>query len=217
MSESIRLTATLAASPRQVYEAWLDGETHGLMTGSRATVEPRVGGGFSAGDGYISGATRELVPNKRIVQSWRTTDFPEDAPDSLLDLTLESAKGGGTVLTLVHSEIPEGQAEKYEQGWRDYYFVPMTHYFEDMAVKLPVRAARPRKEKGAKVAAVRRVATKAKSAIKPRKSVRKAPAAKKAAKKAKPARKSARSAVKKAVSKVRTRAKKAVSRVRRKR
>ncbi len=74
------------------------------------------------------GKTLELDPPRRIVQSWRTTEFPEEAPDSRLEIDLEEARGG-TRITITQTEIPSGQGESYRQGWIDYYFTPMKKYF----------------------------------------------------------------------------------------
>ncbi len=100
------------------------------MTGSEATVEPRINGRFTAWDGYIEGTTVELEPNKRIVQKWRTSDFPPNCPDSKIEIILEEVENG-TRLTLIHSDIPEGQSDEYKKGWKEFYFDPMTRYFED--------------------------------------------------------------------------------------
>ena len=62
------------------------------------------------------------------MQAWRTTKFPDDAPDSRLEVLLES-DGKNTRLTLLHTNIPEGQGEQYSQGWLDFYFEPMKKYF----------------------------------------------------------------------------------------
>ena len=43
-------------------------------------------------------------------------------------MLLES-RGETTRLTLRHTHIPDGQAQQYEEGWRDYYFQPMLEYF----------------------------------------------------------------------------------------
>ena len=56
--------------------------------------------------------------------AWRTTEFPLDSPDSRVEVLLDK-EAGGTRLTLMHSEIPEGQADEYLQGWKDFYFAPM--------------------------------------------------------------------------------------------
>jgi activator of HSP90 ATPase len=62
------------------------------------------------------------------VQSWRTSDFPEESEDSRLEILLEEAEGG-TKLTLIHTQIPEGQGEEYRRGWEEFYFEPLSQYF----------------------------------------------------------------------------------------
>lgn len=98
------------------------------MTGSPAEGSPIVGAKFTAWDGYIWGENKELEPPYRIVQSWRTSEFPPDSPDSQLKIQLQEMQAG-TRLTLKHSEIPHGQAEMYRQGWQEFYFEPMSAYF----------------------------------------------------------------------------------------
>jgi activator of HSP90 ATPase len=129
MSEELELSTVLPASPQRVYEAWLDSKAHADFTGSSAKIDPQTGGDYSAWDGYIWGKTLYQEPYRLIRQSWRTSDFPEDAPDSVLEVLFEAA-GTGTKLTLIHTNIPEGQGEQYRQGWEDFYFVPMKDYFE---------------------------------------------------------------------------------------
>ncbi len=141
-TESIRITATILAAPQRIYDAWLDGKSHSAFTGGKATIEPGIGGRHTAWDGYIEGVTLQLVPGKRIVQSWHTSEFPADAIDSRLDILLEEVSGG-TKLTLVHSEIPAGQGAKYKSGWQEHYFAPMKKYFAAKAVK---KKAAPKKK-----------------------------------------------------------------------
>jgi activator of HSP90 ATPase len=93
----------------------------------RAEIDPRPGGAFQAWDGYITGTTLELEPGRRIVQSWRTSDFAPDDPDSRIEVLLEPA-AEGTLFTLHHTNIPDGQSG-YEEGWRDNYFDPMRAFF----------------------------------------------------------------------------------------
>lgn len=128
MVENIEVSTIFAVTPQRLYEAWLDAEEHGKFSGGIAVIEPRVGARFSAWDGYITGTTLELTPHRRILQSWRTSDFPAGSPDSLLEVLL-TAEADGTRLTLRHTNIPEGQGEEYRQGWLDYYFEPMQAYF----------------------------------------------------------------------------------------
>ncbi len=128
MREQFTISTTLPGKPEQIFRAWLSTEGHTAMTGSPAKVEPRVGGTFSTWDGYISGKTLQLKPYTRILQAWRTSEFPDGSPDSNLEIQLEESNGE-TRITLVHTNIPEGQAESYKQGWEDWYFKPMREYF----------------------------------------------------------------------------------------
>ncbi len=129
MNNGFELSIVLPASPDEIYNAWMGSEGHTGLTGSPAKVVGKVGGKFSAWDGYISGKTLELEPGRRIVQAWRTSEFPEQVPDSRLEVLLE-AVDGGTKLTLIHSDIPEDQVDSYRQGWPESYFEPMREYFE---------------------------------------------------------------------------------------
>lgn len=128
MKNSFWLSAVIPAPRKRVYDAWLDSKQHGAFTGAKARIQAKVGGRFTAHDGYISGKTLELKPARLIVQSWRTTEFPADAPDSRLELRFEDAPTG-TRLTLLQSDLPPDQADSYKSGWREYYFIPMRKYF----------------------------------------------------------------------------------------
>jgi activator of HSP90 ATPase len=129
MKNGFTLSEIISARPSDIYDAWLSSKGHAAMTGSSADVDGNVGGAFSAWDGYIFGTTLELTPNQRIVQAWRTTEFPEEAPDSDLEVVLEEVEGG-TRLTLTHSDMPEDQIESYRQGWEEFYFLPMKKHFK---------------------------------------------------------------------------------------
>jgi activator of HSP90 ATPase len=122
--ESFTLTTILPASPKEIYNAWLSSEGHSQMTGSQAEVQGSSGGTFTAWDGYIWGKTLELEANHRIVQAWRTSEFPEGSSDSRVEILLEEDPNG-TKITLTHTDIPDGQGDGYKQGWEDFYFTPM--------------------------------------------------------------------------------------------
>jgi len=115
------------ASPQAVYDAWLDGDKHAAMTGGGASGKAVVGTEFTAWDGYISGKNIELEDGQRIVQEWRTTEFSEEDESSKIEVLLEEVEDG-TELTLIHTNIPDGDAD-YETGWVDHYFNPMKAYF----------------------------------------------------------------------------------------
>src|ERR1044071_8043973 len=101
MKNGFTLSEIIPARPAEIYEAWLTSKGHTAMTGSPAKVDGNVAGQFSAWDGYIFGKTLQLTPHQRIVQAWRTTEFPGDALDSHLEIFFEEVSDG-TKVTLIH-------------------------------------------------------------------------------------------------------------------
>ncbi len=142
MTYDFKLECTLPASPEAVYEAWLDSAAHSAMTGGEAKIARRVGGGYTAWDGYISGRTLELAPGARIVQSRRTSRFTAADPDSMITVELAATKTGAR-LTLHHRGVPDRQTSYEKGGWQKSYFTPMKAYFEREKKK-----AKPAKKRG---------------------------------------------------------------------
>ena len=132
MKDEFTITAEFNVSAEKIYKAYLSTQGHTQMTGSPAKVDGRAGGDFTAWDGYIWGTFLELEKNKRIVQAWRTAEFPEDAEDSRVEILLEEIPTDEalamTRLSLTHTNIPEGQSDDYKQGWEDFYFKPIREW-----------------------------------------------------------------------------------------
>ncbi len=139
-TETIRASAVIPATTTAVYDAWIDGKKHAAFTGAPAKIDRKVGGRHVAWGGYIHGWNLRLEPGKRIVQSWRTTDFGPPDPDSVIDVRFKKVKGG-TEVTIVHTDIPEGLGKGYEEGWLEHYFTPMTVHFAKAAAKAPKKPA----------------------------------------------------------------------------
>jgi uncharacterized protein YndB with AHSA1/START domain len=118
----------LQATPEQVYDAWVDPALTAAIIGGECTGAPRVGEKFTAWNGYIKGAHKELVRGERIIQDWTTTEWPKGADASRLELQLVGV-GGGTEITMTHSLVPSEQAEEYRQGWIDFYWTPLRAHF----------------------------------------------------------------------------------------
>lgn len=127
-TESIFLTAIFPANASAVYRAWLNSREHTAFTGAKASIKAEPGSSFDAWDGYITGEVMGLEENSRILLNWRTSEFPDDADDSLVEILLRDSPQG-CMFTLRHSSIPAGDGEKYHKGWQDHYFTPMQAYF----------------------------------------------------------------------------------------
>ena len=122
------LKKSFNTTAKEIYKAWLSSEGHTKMTGGSAIVSDIIGDKFTAWDGYIEGKNIELEPNKRILQTWRTSQFKEDEEDSKIEVLLNEVDGK-TELTLIHTNLSES-GEHYKNGWQDHYFEPMEKYFK---------------------------------------------------------------------------------------
>jgi activator of HSP90 ATPase len=125
---TITQTALIPATPVEAYDALVNARKHSAFTGAAATSAHRIGGRFTAWDGYISGKYLALIPGRRISAEWSTTEWPRDYPPSLIEFTFEPIPKG-TRLKMVQSQVPTAQAPNYRTGWRDYYWTPLRAYF----------------------------------------------------------------------------------------
>jgi len=89
----IKQIVFIPAKPVQVYDAYIDAKKHSDFTGGKATCNPKVGGDFTAWDGYIFGRNLELRKGKKILQEWTTTEWPKGYPPSILELSFISKEG----------------------------------------------------------------------------------------------------------------------------
>ena len=121
-TRTVRQSVTFKASPREVYEVLMDSRKHSKLTGDKAIISRKVGGKFTVGE-YIQGVNLELVPNEKIVQSWRGSDWQE-GHFSRAVFSLR-AEGSVTRLTFTQTGVPEENYEEIRQGWHDYYWKPM--------------------------------------------------------------------------------------------
>ena len=122
-TKTIRQSTTFQASPHAVYETLMDSKRHAALTGSTVSMSRQVGGKFKVYDGDIQGVNLELIPDQKIVQSWRYSDWPKGRY-SKATFALKAIPGG-THLSFTQRGIPEVFCDDIRQGWRDYYWAPM--------------------------------------------------------------------------------------------
>jgi activator of HSP90 ATPase len=114
-------------SPHQIYEALVDSKRHAEFTGGGPTdVSREAGGTFSCFGGVVGGRNVELVPDKRIVQAWRVSDWPQGIY-SMVRFDLQP-RGADTHLVMDHSGVPEDQQEHIASGWYARYWEPLAKY-----------------------------------------------------------------------------------------
>jgi hypothetical protein len=136
---SIYETARIVrATPKRLFEAWLDSGEHSAMTGAAATISSQAGEPFSIVDGQITGRTLEVEPYHRITQLWTTVESGGRAFESRLEISfstgpnwggLPGSAADGATVGIRHSGLPPEQRMFSAQWWEDSYFLPMDAYF----------------------------------------------------------------------------------------
>jgi uncharacterized protein YndB with AHSA1/START domain len=124
----LSLVREFAAPPEAVWHAWTEPEALKRWFGpdagavSLAQTDVRVGGRFHVvfktldGEQHdVSGAYREVVPNRKLVFTWAWISTPERI--SQVTLTFKPTRAG-TELTLLHEQFFDMAArDGHERGW----------------------------------------------------------------------------------------------------
>jgi len=125
LGEKLVVRKTIAAPPREVFDAWTDADgmkswmCPGDATEARARLDVRVGGTFEIvmkspqRDYEHTGTYRVVDPPRKLVFTWMSA-----ATDNKTTLvTVEFlARGTGTEVVLTHEELPSPEAVKSHRG-----------------------------------------------------------------------------------------------------
>lgn len=132
MTTTLRQRVTIrGASAAELFDDFLDAKRHaGITGGSPARINAKEGSTFEVGDGYATGKNLRIVPKTLIAQSWRTTDFADGDPDSILVLAFSDTPQGGRI-DMTHANVPSDQADDYAEGWKEYYWKPWKAYVRE--------------------------------------------------------------------------------------
>jgi activator of HSP90 ATPase len=129
MTAVIEQSVTFQSTPAELYQLFLDSAKHSTATGAPAKISRKVGGKWSAFGGMILGKNLALVPNRMIVQSWRSSAWKSSDPDSILVVRFEKTRNGAAVY-LAHVGVPPYDHTGVTQGWKKYYWEPWSKYFK---------------------------------------------------------------------------------------
>jgi uncharacterized protein YndB with AHSA1/START domain len=127
MPRTVTMAVHLPASPARLYRMYLDPRKHAAFTGSPVSIAARVGAPFKAFGGALSGKILHLVPNRLIVQSWRSTEFSRRDLDSTLVLGFFPDRKGARI-ELTHVNVADGDFAGVSEGWGKYYWTPWREY-----------------------------------------------------------------------------------------
>jgi len=134
MPKTILLAASFPASSDRLFDMYLDADAHAAITGKPVSIEARTGAAFRAFDGVLSGTVLHVEPQRLVVQTWRSANWPASAMDSALTLSFWPEGDGGRI-ELVHANVPDEDFAGVSQGWEKYYWAPWRAYLAGDAAK----------------------------------------------------------------------------------
>jgi len=135
MPRIVTLAVVLSRPPARLYSMYLNPREHAAFTGAPVKIAARAGAHFEAFGGALTGTILQVVPNRLIVQSWRSTQFAKRDLDSTLILSFWRDPGGGRI-ELTHVNVADTDFAGVSEGWSKYYWIPWRAYLD--------RRARPR-------------------------------------------------------------------------
>lgn len=117
----------IEAPPEAVFAHFTDPAKLVRWMGNEATLDPRPGGVFrlrmirEAIDLSIVGEFVEVLPPSRVVFTWGWDPDPLGVPPASTRVEVSLIPdAGGTLVRLVHRELPDGAAGIHRDGWSHY-------------------------------------------------------------------------------------------------
>src|SRR5271163_1696257 len=75
----------------------------------------------------LTGAMLQIIPQRLVIQSWRSTKFNDGDPDSTLILAFTPEETNGRI-DLVHLDVPDHNYHGVVEGWETHYWDPWRRY-----------------------------------------------------------------------------------------
>ncbi len=128
-ARSVEIQRVFAVRPETLWDLFTDPLHYAKWWGPRNTtctrceIDLRVGGAwlttltFPDGDtATMHGAYEEIAPTTLLRFTWLWQGSQDSSPPSHVSLEF-SPRGQGSLLRLVHSELPEDRRDGHERGW----------------------------------------------------------------------------------------------------
>ena len=127
VAKPIRASVLVDAEPAEVYEFFTVAEAMMLWMGQLSSLDPVPGGEFAVDVNGVAvrGRYVELEPPNRLVFTWGFIGSDVLPPETSTVEVLLRPQSGGTLVEIVHSDLPWAEASKHAPGWH--------HFLEQLA------------------------------------------------------------------------------------
>lgn len=128
-TKTIEHKVHIRATPKEVYDALINSTKHSKFTSAPAKIGSKPGSAFTCYANYISGITLELEPGRRVVQAWRSRNWPA-GHFSIVTFALSLNGKGQTELHFTQIGVPADDYAEKNKGWRTHYWEPLKKFLE---------------------------------------------------------------------------------------
>lgn len=122
---NFKKTFHINAEPSDIYAALTNPYTIELWSGYPAVMVAKPGEEFNMWDGDICGKIIDLEPDRRVVQEWY---FGDRDVESRVTITI-TGNGGGSYVTVEHTNIPVTDYDNIAEGWNEYYMGAIKRFY----------------------------------------------------------------------------------------
>lgn len=126
MADSVDLVVERRVSvpPEKVFAYFSDADKWMEWQGTEAEIELARGGIWRVnvtGEDFASGRVLEVIPNERVVFTWRWEGDGPPVPPGPSTVAIELVPDGtGTLIRLTHTDLPPDQIDIHRHGWEHY-------------------------------------------------------------------------------------------------
>lgn len=124
--KSLKKTYVINAPIEKVWDALVNPSTINKWGGGPVKMSPEENFQFEFWGGDIFGTNTKVVKNKLLEQDWYGGKW-EKPSKVKFELSEEEGK---TKLILIHDDLPDDEADDFDQGWDDYYLGPIKELLE---------------------------------------------------------------------------------------
>lgn len=118
--KTLKIKMNFQCRSNEIYDVLTKPEMVAAFTRGEAKLEPAKGGEFILFGGNVHGSFLELIPNKKISQTWRLKQWPSGHFSNVVMNIQE--KDDHTELELIQTGVPSAEAETTRNNWDRYYW-----------------------------------------------------------------------------------------------
>lgn len=124
----LQLYCDVPADANLVFQSWMHSYTQGDITQALAKIDPRVEGVFELWNAAVTGQFLEIDAPRKIRMTWRTVEFEEWMPPSIVRLEFQQ-RTHGSRFVVTHEMIPHPMLGQFTFAWKDVYMPNLQLYF----------------------------------------------------------------------------------------